>query len=85
MSLIPPQKLAQERVVSADAIVGGRVDLRLYPHRHLVIACATSWGRKSFQPLMEAIEHLSNYGWELINITSVGESSILYAAMRRTA
>ncbi|MFF5176341.1 hypothetical protein ACFY3U_27490 [Micromonospora sp. NPDC000089] len=85
MALVPPQKLAQERVLSADAVLGGQVDLRAYPHRHLMITARHSWGRSGFRPLMEAVEHLSNYGWELVNVTSVGEGHNLYAAMRRTA
>ena len=85
MSLVSPQQLAQERVVTADAILGGRVDLRAYPHRHLVVTAKHSWGRSGFRPLMEAVEHLSNYGWELVNVTSVGDGHHLYAAMRRTA
>ncbi|KAB1910855.1 MULTISPECIES: hypothetical protein [unclassified Micromonospora] len=85
MSLVPPQQLAQERVVSADAVLGGQVDLRAYPHRHLVVTAKHTWGRSGFQPLMEAVEHLSHYGWELVNVTSIGDGHNLYAAMRRTA
>lgn len=85
MSLISPQQLAQERVVSAETILGGRVDLRAYPHRHLVVTARHSWRRSGFQPLLEAVEHLSNYGWELVNVTSIGDGHQLYAAVRRTA
>ncbi|MFF4891785.1 hypothetical protein [Micromonospora chersina] len=85
MSLVSPQQLAQERVVSADVILEGRADLRAYPHRHLVVAAKHSWGRSGWRSLMEAVEHLSNYGWELVNVTSVGDGHLLYAAMRRTA
>ncbi|MBB5110619.1 hypothetical protein AB0K27_07235 [Micromonospora echinospora] len=85
MNLIPPQQLAQERVVAADAVLGGQVDLRAYPHRHLLVRANNAWGRRAFQPLMEAVEHLSNYGWELVTMTSVGDGHTVYAAMRRTA
>ncbi|MFE2612952.1 hypothetical protein ACFXA2_04980 [Micromonospora chalcea] len=84
MNFIPPQQLAQERVV-ADAVLSGQVDLRAYPHRHLLLRANNTWGRRAFQPLTEAIEHLSNYGWELVTMTSVGDGHTVYAAMRRTA
>ncbi|MFG2165441.1 hypothetical protein [Micromonospora chersina] len=83
MSLVSPQQLAQERVVSAEAVLGGRVDLDAYPHRHLVVAARHPWGGSGFRPLMEAVEHLSHYGWELVNVTSVGDGHNLYAFMRR--
>lgn len=43
------------------------------------------WRRPGFPALMAAVEHLSHYGWELVNVTSVGEGHNLYAAMRRMA
>jgi hypothetical protein len=82
---VSPQQLAQDRVVSVEAVLGGQVDLRAYPHRHLVLSARHSFRRSAFPPLMEAVEHLSTYGWELVNITSVGDGHHLYAAMRRTA
>ncbi|GHJ12400.1 MULTISPECIES: hypothetical protein [unclassified Micromonospora] len=84
MALVPPQKLAQDRVITAEAIVGGQVDLRAYPHRHLMVIARHKWGSSGFPPLMEAVEHLSNYGWELVNVLSVGDGHHVYAAMRRT-
>ncbi|SCF42904.1 hypothetical protein [Micromonospora mirobrigensis] len=85
MSLVSPQQLAEERVVTADALLGGRVDLRAYPHRHLMVTTPHLWRRPGFPALMAAVEYLSQYGWELVNVTSVGEGHHLYAAMRRRA
>jgi hypothetical protein len=85
MSLVPPQKLAEDRVVDAKAVLAGEVDLRVYPYRHLVVMARHSWTNNGFPSLMAAVEHLSNYGWEMLNLTSVGEGHYLYAAMRRTA
>ncbi|WP_254909771.1 hypothetical protein [Micromonospora sp. NBS 11-29] len=50
-----------------------------------MVAARNAWGRPGFRPLMEAVEHLSNYGWELVNVTSVGDGHVVYAAMRRIA
>ncbi|MFI7430910.1 hypothetical protein ACIBPB_28340 [Micromonospora sp. NPDC049836] len=85
MSMIPPERLARERVVSAEAVLDGRLDLRVYPYRHLVVTARRGWGHSGFQPLLEAVEHLCNYGWELVNITTIGDGHQLYAAIRRTA
>ncbi|SBT49493.1 hypothetical protein [Micromonospora auratinigra] len=85
MSFVSPQQLAQDRVVNAKAVLAGEVDLRAYPYRHLVVLARHSWTSSGFPTLMAAVEHLSNYGWEMINLTSVGEGHNLYAAMRRTA
>ena len=72
-------------MVSADAVRDGRIDLRVYPYRHLVVTARRGWGHSGFQPLLEAVEHLSNYGWELVNISSIGDGHELYAVIRRTA
>ncbi|MCI4063304.1 hypothetical protein MRQ36_12260 [Micromonospora sp. R77] len=85
MSFMSPQQLAQDRVVEVEVILGGQVDLRAYPYRHLVLKARHTFSRSAFPPLMEAVEHLSNYGWELVNIVAVGEGHHIYAAMRRTA
>ncbi len=85
MSFVSPEKLAQDRVVDAKAVLGGECDLRAYPFRHLVVQARHSWTSNGFPTLMAAVEHLSHYGWEMINLTSVGEGHFLYAAMRRTA
>ncbi|MEU2700987.1 hypothetical protein [Micromonospora aurantiaca (nom. illeg.)] len=85
MALVPPQKLAQDRMVSADAVLGGQVDLRAYPYRHLMVIARHKWGSSGFPPLMAAVEHLSNYGWDLVNVLSVGDGHHVYAAMRRIA
>ncbi|MFC4149341.1 hypothetical protein ACFO0M_24090 [Micromonospora mangrovi] len=85
MSFVSPQQLAQDRVVGVEAVLAGQVDLRAYPYRHLMLKARHTFSRNAFPPLMEAVEHLSNYGWELVNIMSVGEGHHVYAAMRRTA
>lgn len=82
MSVVSVQQVAQDRVVDGDAVLGGQVDLRAYPHRHLVVSVRHAWKRNGFRPLMEAVELLSQQGWELVNITSV-DGHYLYAAVRR--
>lgn len=85
MSFVSPQQLAQDRVVDVDAVLNGRIDLRAYPYRHLMLLARHGFLRSGWPQLMAGVEHLSNYGWELVNVTSVGEGHNLYAAMRRTA
>ncbi|MEU8070933.1 hypothetical protein [Micromonospora sp. NPDC048169] len=85
MSLIPPHQIAQERTVDADAVLGGQVDLRAYPHRHLMIVTRHRWGRSGLPLLLAAVEHLSNYGWDLVNVLALSEGPAVYAVMRRTA
>ncbi|WP_091667347.1 hypothetical protein [Micromonospora auratinigra] len=85
MTFVPPEHLAQTRIVGADKILAGEVDLRRYPHRHLAVQPRVSLfgGVQPATQLLAAVEHLSNYGWTLVNVTGIGEPPQVYAFMRR--
>ncbi|WP_036373450.1 hypothetical protein [Micromonospora sp. ATCC 39149] len=83
MSPVTPQQLAQARVVAADAVLRNEVDFRGYPHRHLAVAARPRLTSSGVTQLMEAVEYLSHYGWDLVNASSVGNSSLFYAFLRR--
>ncbi|SCE76397.1 hypothetical protein GA0074696_0698 [Micromonospora purpureochromogenes] len=83
MAFVTPPQLAQSRSVGADSILRGEVDLRAYPFRHLAVSARPGFMGNSVTQLMEAVEHLSNYGWELVNVASVTGSHFLYAFLRR--
>ncbi|SCG48529.1 hypothetical protein [Micromonospora halophytica] len=84
MAFVSPQQLAQTLVVRADSLLQGAVDLRAYPHRHLALVASSGFMRSAVPQLMQAVEHLSNYGWELVTVTAVGDGHNVYAFMRRT-
>ncbi|MFF5070559.1 hypothetical protein ACFY2R_04920 [Micromonospora olivasterospora] len=83
MSPFTPQPLAQTRIANADALLRNEVDLRTYPHRHLALVARPGFTSSGVTQLMEAVEYLSHYGWELVNVTSVNRSDLVYAFMRR--
>ncbi|MFI7437382.1 hypothetical protein [Micromonospora haikouensis] len=82
MSPVTPQQLAQTRVVAADAVLRNEVDFRGYPHRHLAIAARPRLTSSGVTQLLEAVEYLTHYGWELVNVSS-GNSGLFYAFLRR--
>ncbi|MFF3853457.1 hypothetical protein [Micromonospora sp. NPDC002575] len=83
MSPVTPQQLAQARVVAADAVLRNEVDFRGYPHRHLAVAARPRLTSSGVTQLMEAVEYLTHYGWELVNVSAVGNNNLLYAFLRR--
>ncbi|MEO3776783.1 hypothetical protein ABGB16_08005 [Micromonospora sp. B11E3] len=83
MSPFTRQPLAQTRIANADAVLRNEVDLRAYPHRHLALVASPGFSGSGATRLMEAVEYLSHYGWDLVNVTSVNSSNLVYAFMRR--
>ncbi|MCW3816535.1 hypothetical protein ONA91_18995 [Micromonospora sp. DR5-3] len=84
MSFVTPQQLAKTRTVGADAVLRGEVDLRAYPYRHLALIARPAFLASGLTQLMEAVEHLSAYGWELVSIAPVTSNHTLCAVLRRT-
>ncbi|QLD28127.1 hypothetical protein HXZ27_31205 [Micromonospora carbonacea subsp. aurantiaca] len=83
MSPVTPQQLAQARVVAADAVLRNEVDFRGYPHRHLAVAARPRLSTSGVTQLLEAVEYLTHYGWELVNVSSSSNSALFYAFLRR--
>ncbi|NES16351.1 MULTISPECIES: hypothetical protein [Micromonospora] len=84
MTFVPPQQLAQSRTLGADVILRGEVDLRSYPYRHLALVARPAFLASGVTQLLEAVEHLSNYGWELVSVVPVTGSFTPCAFMRRS-
>jgi hypothetical protein len=84
MSPVTPPQLAQTRIVSAEAVLGNEVDFRGYPYRHLAIVAKPRLTNSGVTQLLEAVEYLGHYGWELVNVTPGGGSHLLYAFLRRS-
>ncbi|MER5700400.1 hypothetical protein ACH4T9_27325 [Micromonospora sp. NPDC020750] len=84
MAPVTPQKLAQTRILDVDALARNEVDLRTYPHRHLALLARPGLDRPSAVTLlMEGVEYLSQFGWELVNVTDTNRNVFLYAFLRR--
>ncbi|NBE82239.1 MULTISPECIES: hypothetical protein [Micromonospora] len=83
MAPVTPQKLAQTRVLDVDALARNEVDLRAYPHRHLALLARPGMTNSGVTRLMEGVEYLSQFGWELVNVTDVSRNQFLYAFLRR--
>jgi hypothetical protein len=84
-SVETPQEIAHKRTVSAEAVLTGRVDLRAYPHRHLTVLATGYNVPAMLTEVMASAEHLSQWGWELVNVANVGNNvGFLCAVMRRT-
>ncbi|WP_229399169.1 hypothetical protein [Micromonospora okii] len=83
MSPVTPQQLAQTRLVPADAVLRNEVDFRGYPYHHLAIVGRPRFTGSGVTELLEAVEYLSYYGWDLVNVTPGGSGQLLYAFLRR--
>ncbi|GAB1694791.1 hypothetical protein KRM28CT15_65940 [Krasilnikovia sp. M28-CT-15] len=74
------ETIARNMTVTAEGILNNRADLGSYPHRHL---CVVGGRPADMGRLLAVVEHLSHWGWELVNVTSFGESSTVHAFLRR--
>ncbi|BCL14773.1 hypothetical protein [Micromonospora sagamiensis] len=83
MANVTPQQLAQTRIVVADAVLRNEVDFRGYPHRHVAVVGRPKFMNSNITQLLEAVEYLGHYGWELVNITPGTGSHLFYAFLRR--
>ncbi|WP_245730453.1 hypothetical protein [Micromonospora pallida] len=82
MGFVTPQQLASNRIVLAESVLRNEVDFRGYPHRHIAIAARPRLGTSSITQLLEAVEYLTQFGWELVNVTSADGSRVMYAFLR---
>jgi len=73
-----------DAVLTTENVLGGKVDLRAYPYRHLAVYCYNKFRGDGVRQVLAAADLLSNYGWELINISEFTGNQ-LYGFMRRTA
>lgn len=83
MAVNTAQVLARTRFAYADAVLRNEVDFRGYPHRHVAIAAVPRLGGRSITTLLEAVEYLARYGWELVDVTAA-DNSHFYAVLRRS-
>ncbi|MFD6262688.1 transcriptional regulator [Micromonospora chalcea] len=78
-----PEHIARTRTVTADAVLGGNVDLRVYPYRLLTVLSHRGVGGDQVTQAVAAAEMLERFGWELITISEFASSRMVYAIMRR--
>ena len=78
-----PEQIARTRTVTADAVLGGSVDLRVYPYRLLTVLSHRGLGGDQVTQAVAAAEVLERFGWELITISEFASSRMVYAIMRR--
>ena len=65
MQPAPSAKTVQainQRAALAEEVLAGKVDLRAYPHRYIVISHGSNTA-----PLLTAIEWMEGQSWELVN------------------
>ncbi|MFI6267360.1 hypothetical protein [Micromonospora zamorensis] len=83
MGYVSPQQFAHDRSVSVDAVLRNEFDFRGYPYRHIVLlGVPAGLSGNVVPPLLAAIERLAQFGWELVNVTSVSNQHRLHAFMR---
>ena len=71
--------IMRTRTVKATTVLAGQADLRNYPFRLLAVESISET-----PTLYAAAEHLSNYGWDLVNVYCYGTNvNIVHAVMRR--
>ncbi|WP_262013702.1 transcriptional regulator [Micromonospora sp. Mcm103] len=78
-----PEQIARTRTVTTDAVLGGSVDLRVYPYRLLTVLSHRGVGGDQVTQAVAAAEVLERFGWELITISEFASSRMVYAIMRR--
>ncbi len=78
-----PEQIARTRTVTAEAVLGNRVDLRGYPFRLLSVIVNRGIGGDQLTQALAAAEVLEAVGWELVTITEIGSNRMVYAVLRR--
>jgi hypothetical protein len=76
------EMIAQNRTVTADALLEGRADLRSYPFKHLAVLSRRGVATERVSFAVAAVEVLSQYGWELVNVAEFADSGLVYAFVR---
>ena len=85
MQPLPPpnaetgQAITNRRAIANDLLTG-KVDLRAYPHRYLVVSAYRHSG--GLPSVMAAAEWLEAQGWEVVNVF-MGDDITFNAAIRR--
>ena len=78
-----PEQITRTRTVTAEAILGNRVNLRGYPYRLLCVVAGRGIGSDQVTQAVAAAEVLEAFGWELVAISEFGSSRMVYAILRR--
>jgi hypothetical protein len=78
-----PEVIARTRTVTAQAVLENRADLRAYPYRHLAILAHRGVGAERVTYAVAAAEVLSQFGWDLVNVSEFAASDLVYAFLRR--
>ncbi|MFX0593930.1 transcriptional regulator [Melissospora conviva] len=78
-----PEQIMHTRTVTADTVLSNRVDLRGYPYRLLTVVANRGIGAHQMTQAVAAAEVLEALGWELVTISEIGNSQLLYAVVRR--
>lgn len=76
-------QIARTRTVTAAAVLENRADLRAYPYRHLAVVARHGVGGNAVTEVVAAVEVLTRFGWELVNVAEFGASRMVYAFLRR--
>ncbi|MBO4205245.1 hypothetical protein [Micromonospora echinofusca] len=83
MARLTPERLAQTRIISAEAVLRNEIDLRQYPYRHLAVLAHRGLTGSGVTELMTAVDCLAHYfGWELVSVSTVNNAAGLYAFLR---
>jgi hypothetical protein len=78
-----PATVANMLTVQARAVIEGRFDQSVYPHRHLAVQESTAGlPRDLVAYVMAAVETLGRAGWELVSFGQIGDRTVV-AVMRR--
>ncbi|SBT40720.1 transcriptional regulator [Micromonospora auratinigra] len=77
-----PDQVIRTRTITAQTVLAGRADLRVYPYRLLSILVQGA-GADRVSQAVAAAEMLEAVGWELITVSEFTSSHLTYAFMRR--
>lgn len=78
-----PEQIVRTRTVTAEAVLGNRIDLRGYPYRLLSVVVNRGIGGDQMTQALAAAEVLETVGWELVTISEIGSNRMLYVVLRR--
>jgi hypothetical protein len=77
---VETSKAITHRHANASDVLAGKVDLRSYPHRYLILVAYRHFG--GMPSLLTAVEWLESQAWELVNIYA-DDTVPFNAVMRR--
>ncbi|MFI7609224.1 hypothetical protein ACIBTV_29495 [Micromonospora sp. NPDC049366] len=76
-----PEHIMRTRMVSDEAILTNRVDLRGYPYRLLSVVVSRGVGAELVTRALMVAEMLEATGWQLVTIVEIGGSRTVHAAV----